>query len=68
MLIIYIKNGEKRGKGKREKEREREREAVFSFKRNISKIVFERKGERKREKEVERGGNTVHPEIFERLV
>jgi|TARA_B110000305_G_scaffold133149_1_gene148694 hypothetical protein len=24
MLIIYIKNGEKRGKGKREKERERE--------------------------------------------
>jgi|TARA_B100001175_G_scaffold273769_1_gene247646 hypothetical protein len=66
MLIIYIKNGEKRGKGKREKERERE--AVFSFKRNISKIVFERKGERKREKEVERGGNTVHPEIFERLV
>ena len=23
MLIIYIKNGEKRGKGKREKERER---------------------------------------------
>ena len=59
MLIIYIKNGEKRGKGKREKERERE--AVFSFKRNISKIVFERKGERKREKEVERGGNTVHP-------
>ena len=68
MLIIYIKNGEKRGKGKREKEREREREAVFSFKRNISKIVFERKGERKREKEVERGGNTVHPENFERLV
>lgn len=66
MLIIYIKNGEKRGKGKREKERERE--AVFSFKRNISKIVFERKGERKREKEVERGGNTVHPENFERLV
>ena len=66
MLIIYIKNGEKRGKGKREKERERE--AVFSFKRNISEIVFERKGERKREKEVERGGNTVHPEIFERLV
>jgi len=66
MLIIYIKNGEKRGKGKREKKRERE--AVFSFKRNISKIVFERKGERKREKEVERGGNTVHPEIFERLV
>ena len=66
MLIIYIKNGEKRGKGKREKERERE--AVFSFKRNISRIVFERKGERKREKEVERGGNTVHPEIFERLV
>ena len=66
MLIIYIKNGEKRGKGKREKERERE--AVFSFKRNISKIVFERKGERKREKEVERGGNAVHPEIFERLV
>ena len=61
-----MKNGEKRGKGKREKERERE--AVFSFKRNISKIVFERKGERKREKEVERGGNTVHPEIFERLV
>ena len=66
MLIIYIKNGEKRGKGKREKERERE--AVFSFKRNISKIVFKRKGERKREKEVERGGNTVHPENFERLV
>jgi hypothetical protein len=66
MLIIYIKNGEKRGKGKREKERERE--AVFSFKRNISEIVFERKGERKREKEVERGGNTVHPENFERLV
>ena len=60
MLIIYIKNGEKRGKGKREKERERER-LVFSFKRNISKIVFKRKGERKREKEVERGGNTVHP-------
>ena len=52
-----------------EKEREkREREAVFSFKRNISEIVFERKGERKREKEVERGGNTVHPENFERLV
>jgi hypothetical protein len=25
MLIIYIKNGEKRGNGKREKERERER-------------------------------------------
>ena len=66
MIIIYIKNGEKRGKGKREKERERE--AVFSFKRNISEIVFERKGERKREKEVERGGNTVHPENFERLV
>ena len=52
MLIIYIKNGEKRGKGKREKERERE--AVFSFKRNISEIVFERKGERKREKGRER--------------
>ena len=58
---------EKREEKEREK-REREREAVFSFKRNISKIVFERKGERKREKEVERGGNTVHPEIFERLV
>ena len=48
MLIIYIKNGERRGKGKREKERERE--AVFSFKRNISKIVFERKGERERKR------------------
>lgn len=58
---------EKREEKEREK-REREREAVFSFKRNISKIVFERKGERKREKEVERGGNTVHPENFERLV
>ena len=59
---------EKREEKEREKKREREREAVFSFKRNISEIVFERKGERKREKEVERGGNTVHPEIFERLV
>ena len=59
---------EKREEKEREKKREREREAVFSFKRNISKIVFERKGERKREKEVERGGNTVHPEKFERLV
>jgi hypothetical protein len=29
MLIIYIKNGEKRGKGKREKERERERERLY---------------------------------------
>jgi hypothetical protein len=52
----------------KEREKKREREAVFSFKRNISKIVFERKGERKREKEVERGGNTAHPENFERLV
>ena len=52
----------------KEREKKREREAVFSFKRNISKIGFERKGERKREKEVERGGNTVHPENFERLV
>lgn len=52
----------------KEREKKREREAVFSFKRNISEIVFERKGERKREKEVERGGNTVHPENFERLV
>ena len=57
---------EKREEKEREKKREREREAVFSFKRNISKIVFERKGERKREKERERGGNTFHPEIFER--
>ena len=37
---------EKREEKEREKKREREREAVFSFKRNISKIVFERKGER----------------------
>ena len=34
----------------KEREKKREREAVFSFKRNISKIVFERKGERERKR------------------
>ena len=63
-MLIYIKNGEKRKRKERKRERER---GCVSFKRNISEIV-ERKGERKREKEVERGGNTVHPENFERLV
>ena len=51
MLIIYIKNGEKRGKGKREKERERERERLYL----VSNATSARLYSNGRVKERERG-------------
>ena len=48
MLIIYIKNGEKRGKGKREKERERER--LYLVSNGTSARLYSRGGEKERER------------------